>query len=81
MTYDRVEKLQKGEMTELPFHASMYSFLPKYNLQSRYAMFGLACVNGLLHLPEEKTEKSLNSLFPNIKPMTVKEVISFWKGK
>ena len=78
VTCDRVEKLEKGEMTELPAHALAYSYVPKPILQAKFALFGLYCINGLFHLPEER---SLNKMFPQIKTKTVEEVISAWKGK
>ena len=78
VTRDSVDKLEKGEMTELPSHASAYSRIPKPLLQARFALFGLYCVNGLFHLPEER---SLNEVFPQIKTKTVEEVIGVWKGK
>jgi hypothetical protein len=64
--------LEKGEMTELPFHLSMYPRIPKLALQRRYAMFGLYIANGLIHLPEEK---SLSKMFPQFKTTTVEEVV------
>lgn len=65
-------------MTELPTHVAAYSYVPKQALLGRFALFGLLFVNGLGHLPEEK---SLNRLFPWFKTKTVEEVISVWKGK
>lgn len=78
VTYDSLEKLEKGEMTELPFHTSLYGYVPKAELQSKFALFGLYTVHGLFYLPEERT---LNKKFPQIKTMTVAEVINSWKGK
>jgi len=78
VTYNSVAMLEKGEMTELPFHLSMYPRITKPALQRRYAMFGMYIVNGLMYLPEEK---SLNKMFPQIKTTTVEEVVSAWKGK
>jgi hypothetical protein len=69
--------LEKSEITELPFHPSMYPCIPKPALQRRYTMFGLYIVNGLRHLPGEK---SLKKMFPQIKTKTVEEVVSAWKG-
>lgn len=78
MTYDPLEKLEKGEMTELPSHASLYPFRPKALIQARFSMFGVLGANGLMYLPEEKT---LNKRFPHIKTMSMEEMISVWKGK
>ncbi|KAI9839153.1 MAG: hypothetical protein M1819_003146 [Sarea resinae] len=78
VTYDSVEKLERGEMTELPFHPSWYPRIPKPALQRRYATFGLLTIQGLTHLPEEK---SLNKVFPQIQTKTVEEMVGAWKGK
>ena len=78
MTYDSVEKLKGGEMTELPAHHLAYSYIPKSALQAVFSQFGLYIVRGLFHLPEQK---SLDKVFPEIKTKTVKEVINSWKGK
>jgi len=78
VTYDPIEKLEKGEMTELPSHISLYPFRPKPVIQARFSMFGVLGSNGLMYLPEEKT---LNKKFPEIKTTSVREIVSAWKGK
>ena len=75
VTYDTIEKLENGQMTELPFHTSVYAYLPKQVLQAKFAVFGLYYVNGLFYLPEER---SLNKIFTNIKTKTVRDIISVW---
>jgi hypothetical protein len=78
VTYDSVEKLRKGEMTELPSHPYVYPFMPKEIFQLYFSHFGLYVTEGLFDFPEGET---LNQKFPEIKPMTVREAISVWKGK
>jgi hypothetical protein len=77
VTYDSVENLQKGEVTELPSHVPAYEHIPKAFLQAFFSKFGLYIAKGLLDLPQEN---SLNKKFPDIKPLTVKEVLEFWKN-
>lgn len=78
VTYDDVEKLERGEVTELPSHAMAYEFFPKPLLQQYFSKFGLYIMAGLFDMP---TDKSLNSIFPEVKTTTVKEVLDIWKGK
>jgi len=78
ITYDSVEKLQRGEVTELPSHKYMYEFFPKPMLGGLLSKFGLWTVNGLMQLPKEG---SLNEQFPEIETTTVREALGAWKGK
>ncbi|KAF2501481.1 NAD(P)-binding protein [Lophium mytilinum] len=78
VTYDSVEKLQRGEITELPSHPDSYEYFPKPDLAGLLAKFGLWVVNGLMYVPKEG---SLNERFPEITTTTVKEVVGAWKGK
>ncbi|KAJ4986501.1 hypothetical protein SVAN01_08063 [Stagonosporopsis vannaccii] len=77
VTYDPVEKLHKGEVTELPSHKYMYDYIPKPMLAGMLSKFGLWAVYGIVH---SSPEGSLNEKFPEIKTTTVKEVIGAWKG-
>jgi hypothetical protein len=78
IAYDSIEKLRSGEITELPAHASAYSFIPKSLLYAIQSKFGLYVAYGMFDFPEEG---SLNQLFPEIKTTTVEEIIGHWKGK
>ncbi|EXJ57237.1 hypothetical protein A1O7_07584 [Cladophialophora yegresii CBS 114405] len=78
VAYDSVEKLQKGEMTELPSHPAVYPFFPKPMFQQYFSKFALYVTMGLFDLPEDG---SLNREFPDIKPTTVREMLSVWVGK
>ncbi|KAL6809366.1 hypothetical protein GGI42DRAFT_340498 [Trichoderma sp. SZMC 28013] len=78
VTYDSVEKLEKGEVTELPSNAAEYEHLPKHILQAYFSRFGQYIVAGLFDTP---AEKSLNNVFPEVKTTTVEEALGLWKGK
>ena len=78
IAYDSLEKLQSGEITELPSHVSAYSFVPKSVLHGIQSKFGLYVAHGMFDVPEEG---SLNQLFPEIKTTTVEEIIGHWEGK
>ena len=78
MTYDPVEKLQRGEVTELPSHKDLYKYFPRPMLGALLSKFGLWTVNGLMQLSKEG---SLNERFPDIKTRSVREILGVWKGK
>lgn len=78
VVYDSVEKLQRGEISELPAHVAAYSFIPKSVLFGIQSKFGLYVANGLFDLPEDG---SLNQLFQEIETTTVEEILSLWNGK
>ncbi|KAK0639201.1 hypothetical protein B0T16DRAFT_422617 [Cercophora newfieldiana] len=72
VAYDSVEKMKMGQTTELPGQIPMYQFIPKEFLQGLAATFGLMFEEGALDL---HTDKWLNDTFPEIKPMSVKEML------
>ncbi|KAK3326680.1 hypothetical protein B0H66DRAFT_551497 [Apodospora peruviana] len=75
---DSLEKLSKGEITELPSHPPIYPFFPKQMLQGIFAAFGIFFEKGLFDL--KPTTQTLNEEFPDIKARTVKEIIdAAWK--
>ncbi|KAF5661914.1 isoflavone reductase like IRL [Fusarium heterosporum] len=69
VTYDSVEKMEKGELTELPGHVPMYSRAPKVILQKMMSAYGLWCEEGAFNLDDSRT---LNDVFPDIKPISVR---------
>ncbi|KAF9693840.1 hypothetical protein EKO04_008111 [Ascochyta lentis] len=77
ITYDSVEKLRSGEITELPSHPYLYEFFPKPLLMELLSKFGLWAVTGIMFYPREG---SLNEKFPDIKTKSVKEMVGAWKG-
>jgi hypothetical protein len=73
--YDPLEKLEKGQITELPGHKAMYATfggeeIAKPMVQGIFARFGLWMEEGQLVY---KDGPSLNELFPEIKPVGLKE--------
>ncbi|KAL6406666.1 hypothetical protein AUP68_09467 [Ilyonectria robusta] len=78
VTYDSVEKLKSGEITELPGQVAAYSYFPKKWVQGLFSVFGYWVTESVFDFPDEK---ALNKKFPDIKVTTVKEMLSHWKGK
>lgn len=77
VAYDSVEDMKSGKTTELPGQVPLYQFIPKEALLGYTAVFGLWFENGAFDL---KPEEWLNDSFPEIKPMTAKEMLEkAWK--
>lgn len=78
VTYDPVEKLETSQITELPGHQAAYAKFPKDRLQWFLAIFEMWMAKGQARVPREG---SLNEMFPEIKPLTAKEMMrKYWKG-
>lgn len=78
ISYDPAEKLKMGEVTELPTHRSVYPFYPKANLQIMMSGTGLLTEQGFFDL---KPARSLNHIFPEIRPRSVRELVEVaWGG-
>ncbi|KAM5527878.1 hypothetical protein FOXYSP1_19752 [Fusarium oxysporum f. sp. phaseoli] len=78
VTYDSVEKLKNGEITELPGQVASYSSFPKEWMQKLFSVFGFWVTEGVFDFPEEK---ALNKVFPDIKVTTVRDMLqSAWQG-
>lgn len=74
-SYDSVEKLQQGQITELPGHVPVYQFFPKQMLQGMFAMFGYWFETGEFNL--KVTERTyLNEKFPEIRTKSIEELIT-----
>ncbi|KAM0345691.1 hypothetical protein ACHAPU_006346 [Fusarium lateritium] len=69
---DSVEDLKEGKITEMPSHPSMYSFFPKPMLQGFLAAFGRMFAEGVFNLQSERT---LNQVFPEVKPRNIKDLL------
>ncbi|RSM19156.1 hypothetical protein CDV31_002077 [Fusarium ambrosium] len=79
VTYDNVEKLRTGKVTELPGQAASYSYLPKESAQRLFSAFGIWVTEGIFDFPDEKL---LNKQFPDVKVTTAREMLqAAWKGK
>ncbi|KUJ18607.1 NAD(P)-binding protein [Mollisia scopiformis] len=76
--YDDLDKLKRGEVTELPSQISSYSVIPREFVQAINSAFGIWVDRGDFDF-DEKT--SLNTNFPDIKPMKLKELLEkAWKN-
>ncbi|KAI9839649.1 MAG: hypothetical protein M1819_002275 [Sarea resinae] len=79
VSYDPLETLQQGRVTELPSHKLRYPVFPKEKLQGLHSVFGRVFQAGDFDLKEEG---SLNQKFPEIKTRSVKEVlVEAWGSK
>ncbi|KAE8312106.1 NAD(P)-binding protein [Aspergillus transmontanensis] len=77
VTYDDEEKLKTFQVTELPSHPAVYPFFPKEELQHVLAVLGQCVEAGAFNLPDEVT---LNKQFPDIKPLSMNELLqAAWK--
>lgn len=75
--YDDIEKLKRYEITELPGHVALYTHYPKKVFQRFMSTFELWTADGTSCIPKKG---SLNELFPDIKTLTVREMLElYWK--
>ncbi|KAH6615379.1 hypothetical protein C7974DRAFT_443656 [Boeremia exigua] len=78
VTHDSLEFLSTGKVTELPCHSAIYPVMPKEDAQGLMSLFGRFFHDGLFNLSPEKT---LNQIFPDIKVLTVRDVLERgWGG-
>ncbi|KAF5535416.1 hypothetical protein FNAPI_12059 [Fusarium napiforme] len=75
VAYDPAEKLEKGEVTELPFNRNAAD-LPQKVLEGLMSLWGLYVLEGKYDLP---TDKALNKVFPDIQPLKVEDVLGLWQ--
>ncbi|PNP84974.1 hypothetical protein FNYG_01671 [Fusarium nygamai] len=75
VAYDPVEKLEKGEVTELPFNRNAAD-LPQKVLEGLISLWGLYVLEGKYDLP---TDKALNKVFRDIQPLKVEDVLGLWQ--
>lgn len=71
VTYDAIEKLEKGEGTVLEQPDGAIE-MPEDALRHMWSEFGIMAVKGLMDVTEDGLR---NDEFPDIKPITVREVI------
>jgi hypothetical protein len=64
--------LKSGKVTELPSHRLAYEHFPKEALQGMLAQFGRLFEEGIFDF---QAAKSFNDLFPEIKPISAKEML------
>lgn len=76
--YDDLEKLQNFQITELPGHQKDYQKFPKEVLLPFLSIFQRWMAEGL---GEVLIEGSLNERFPDIKPLTAKQLMNqYWNS-
>ena len=77
MVYDDLEKLKRGEVTELPSQTSLYSTIPREFVQAISSTFGIWVNRGDLDFDENK---ALNQKLPELKTVKLKELLErAWK--
>jgi hypothetical protein len=74
VSYDPIEKLARGEVTELPSHKEELALspFPESIARQLLALLGSWVVGGQFNIP---VEKALNKSLPDIKPMGVREML------
>ncbi|KAH8587805.1 hypothetical protein B0O99DRAFT_747303 [Bisporella sp. PMI_857] len=78
VTYDSIELLTSGKVTELPGHVPDYAYFPKEQMQAILAGFQLLFEEGYLNF---KPKQTLNDLFPDIHAVSAKEMLDMgWKA-
>lgn len=78
VAHDDLEKLKRGEVTELPSQTSLYSVLPREFAQAINSTFGIWVDRGDLDFDENT---SLNKKFPGLKTMKLRELLEkAWKN-
>jgi hypothetical protein len=72
--------LKAGQATELPCQVAEYQFMPKDIVQQWAAMFGLLFETGVFNIPPPGTKTLNEEVFPEIKPLKVKDILDGeWK--
>ncbi|KAF2163835.1 hypothetical protein M409DRAFT_26015 [Zasmidium cellare ATCC 36951] len=78
VTYDSIEKLKRFKITELPGHGKLYDKYPKKALQWFLAAFELMTTDETSYVSRDG---ALNGVFPEIQPLTVREMVTKCWGK
>jgi hypothetical protein len=77
VTYDSLEDLKAGKVTELPGHSTLYAFFPKEQLQGFLSVLGVIFELGHFDL---KPDHTINQDFPEIKAGKFRELfVKAWK--
>jgi hypothetical protein len=78
VVHDDLERLKRGEVTELPSQTWFYSVLPRELAQATCSAFGIWIDRGDLDLDEDM---SLNKKLPELKTIKLKELLEkTWKN-
>ncbi|KAL4739049.1 hypothetical protein BDV11DRAFT_205449 [Aspergillus similis] len=76
--YDPIEKLENFGITELPGHRVLYEQFPKQRFRWFMSIFELLTVKGGSSI---ERRGSLNEKFPEVIPVTVRDVLGGWKDE
>ncbi|KAI1140605.1 hypothetical protein F5Y05DRAFT_279416 [Hypoxylon sp. FL0543] len=77
VTYDSIELIKSGKVTELPGHLPAYRLFPKEQVQAILASLEQVFDKGYLDF---KPKQTLNELFPDIHAVSAKEMLEMgWK--
>ncbi|PYH71689.1 NmrA-like family protein [Aspergillus vadensis CBS 113365] len=77
VTHDDIEKLKTSQITELPGHVKSYNKFPKDRLQWFLAIVETWMATGQARIAREG---SLNEVFPEIKPLTARQMMEqYWR--
>lgn len=77
VVHDDIDKLKTSQITELPGHVKSYNKFPKDRLQWFLAIVETWMVTGRARITREG---SLNEMFPEIKPLTARQMMErYWK--
>ncbi|KAL2816215.1 hypothetical protein BDW59DRAFT_177444 [Aspergillus cavernicola] len=76
--YDSIEELKRFEIKELPGHQTLYAHFPKKAFQWFMSIFELFTADGNSCI---KREGTLNELFPEIEPLTVRGMLEYWRDQ
>ena len=78
VVYDNLEKLKRGEVTELPSQELLYSAIPREFVQAISSAFGIWVDRGDMDFDEDT---SLNKKLPELKTIKLKELLEkAWKN-
>lgn len=75
VAYDSVEKLTRGEMTELPGHKAAYAIFGGVDGKTIFQKVMSGAAVYMVQLPMVYEGPLLNDMFPDIKPLTVQEAL------
>ncbi|KAH9430055.1 hypothetical protein MCOR02_009777 [Pyricularia oryzae] len=78
VAYDSPDKLQKGDVTELPTNEDPGPDFTKGQLKILLGIWGGFALEGMYDMP---TEITLNKGFPDINVMKVKDVLEMWRAQ
>ncbi|PVH68336.1 NAD(P)-binding protein [Cadophora sp. DSE1049] len=72
-SYDSLEFLKSGKVTELPSHPVMYPYIPKEKLQGLLSVFGIMFESGVFNFNPSRTSKDD---FPDLTLRSLKDLLT-----